>query len=247
MLTNANAIGEVIESSTTHFVAQCLEVPRQHEPRLYDPPVFGSYVKVVRNIKASQDTQNNNTGETPSAGGLFEEVDPFADPPVQNIILPEAVYALVFSACTTSLEPNRRPSALGIPDEEEIRKKQPQIFELLRTEFSALSIAYSCGDDKGLRRHIPPIPPRIHAMVLPCDEMEVGLLTEDLSFLRSILLSGVAATSGVPSDELAAACLREARSIAPDDTQFLYKAGKALASILTGDYERLQSILRKVV
>src|ERR1700712_4864865 len=39
-------IGEIIEAGTTAFVAQCLEVPREIVPRLYDPPPFGSFVKI---------------------------------------------------------------------------------------------------------------------------------------------------------------------------------------------------------
>ena len=37
-MTNNKPIGEIIEAGTTAFVAQCLEVPREIVPRLYDPP-----------------------------------------------------------------------------------------------------------------------------------------------------------------------------------------------------------------
>jgi hypothetical protein len=235
-----NPIGEVVESSTATFVAQCLEVPRQDRPRLFDPPVFGSFVKVARGGPASAQT----SAALPEA----DEADPFAEPPsAQDLQFQPAIYGLVFSACTTSLESNRRPSALGLADEDEIARTQPQIFELLRTEFSALSIAYSSEGEKGLRRHIPPIPPRIHARVYSCDEKEVRALVEDLSFLRGILLSNSTMLNGVPSDELAAACLRESRRAAGDDNRFLLQAGKTLAAILIDDYERLQSILRNVI
>ena len=166
-----------------------------------------------------------------------EEDDPFAlpfDAPASRPMstgagLPPAVYALVYGANTASLEPNRRPSALGFEDEDEMRKRQPQIFELLRTEFSGLLVAYSEGGDKPLRRHLPPLPPRIHSRVYPCTPDETRLLTEDLSFLRSILLPSGGALAGVPSDELAAACLRQARESHPDDQAFLLRAGQTLA------------------
>ena len=244
-------IGEIIEAGTTAFVAQCLEVPREIVPRLYDPPPFGSFVKLGKPAPVMEPVANNP--ELLNAGNQ-EEDDPFAlafDPPPpalrSGVSLPPAVYALVYSANTASLEPNRRPSALGFADEDEMRNQQPQIFELLRTEFSGLLIAYSEGGDKPLRRHLPPLPPRIHSRVYACTSEETRILTEDLSFLRGLLLPSGGALAGVPSDELAAACLRQARDAHPDDQAFLLRAGRTLATLLATDYERLQAILRNVI
>ncbi len=242
-------IGEVIEAGTTAFVAQCLEVPREIVPRLYDPPPFGSFVKIGKPAEVPAEAPPLGI-----AGDNAEEDDPFAlafDPPPPSQStgtgLPAAVYALVYGANTASLEPNRRPSALGFADEDEMRLQQPQIFELLRTEFSGILIAYSEGGDKPLRRHLPPLPPRIHSRVYPCSPDETRLLTEDLSFLRGLLLPSGGALAGVPSDELAAACLRMARESHPDDQVFLLRAGRTLATLLATDYERLQAILRNVI
>ena len=235
-------IGEIIEAGTTAFVAQCLEVPREIVPRLYDPPPFGSFVKIGKPAPVTP---------PPAPLGIADdsEEDPFALPPDTPALpaLPPAVYALVYGANTASLEPNRRPSALGFADEDEMRKQQPQIFELLRTEFSGLLIAYSEGGGKPLRRHLPPLPPRIHSRVYPCTPEETRVLTEDLSFLRPVLLPSGGALAGVPSDELAAACLRLARESHPDDQAFLLRAGRTLATLLASDYERLQAILRNVL
>ena len=245
-------IGEVIEAGTTAFVAQCLEVPREIVPRLYDPPPFGSFVKIGKPAPVQE--QDADPPPLGIAGEMNEEEDPFAlafePPPLQlsaGLGLPPAVYALVYGANTSSLEPNRRPSALGFADEDEMRLQQPQIFELLRTEFSGLLIAYSEGGDKPLRRHLPPLPPRIHSRVYPCSPEETRLLTEDLSFLRGLLLPSGGALAGVPPDELAAACLRMARDCHADDQAFLLRAGRALATLLATDYERLQAILRNVL
>ena len=242
-------IGEIIEAGTTAFVAQCLEVPREIVPRLYDPPPFGSFVKIGKPAPNPEPILDD-----PEPLNEGEEEDPFAlafnPPPAilnSGVSLPPAVYALVYGANTASLEPNRRPSALGFADEDEMRRQQPQIFELLRTEFSGILIAYSDGSDKPLRRHLPPLPPRIHSRVYPCSPAETRLLTEDLSFLRGLLLPSGGALAGVPSDELAAACLRMARPAHPDDQAFLLKAGRTLATLLATDYERLQAILRNVI
>ena len=239
-------IGEIIEAGTTAFVAQCLEVPRQITPKLYDPPPLGAFVKIGRPQAAPL--------PLPPLG-LVEEVeeDPFALPlgggdlASAGTPLPAATYALVYGANTSSLEPNRRPSALGFADEDELRAQQPQIFELLRTEFSGLLIAYSSGDGKALRRHLPPKPPRIHSRVYLCDPGEVRVLTEDLSFLRALLLPSGGALAGVPADELVAACLRGAREAQANDQAFLLRAGKTLAALLAEDYDRLQAILKSVI
>lgn len=238
-------IGEIIEAGTTAFVAQCLEVPRQITPKLYDPPPLGAFVKIGR---------PSPPPPAPPESGASEEEDPFARPFVGGgdvaslgTPLPAATYALVYGANTASLEPNRRPSALGFADEDELRAQQPQIFELLRTEFSGLLIAHSAGDGKALRRHLPPTPPRIHSRVYLCDPGEVRALTEDLAFLRAVLLPSGGALSGVPSDELVAACLRGAREAQVNDQAFLLRAGKTLAMLLAEDYDRLQAILKSVI
>lgn len=249
MPTNDKPIGEIIEAGTTAFVAQCLEVPREIVSRLYDPPPFGAFVKIGRPPPAPAPSL---TDPAPFLE-LEDEVDPFAlaapsaAAPRTASGLPVAVYALVYGANTTSLEPNRRPSALGFEDEDEMRRQQPQIFELLRTEFSGLLVAYSEGADTALRRHLPPRPPRIHSRVYPCTAEETRVLTADLSFLRGVLLPSGGALAGVPSDELAAACLRQARAAHPDDPEFLLRAGRMVATILASDYERLQAILRNVL
>ncbi len=243
-----NPLGEIVEAGTTAFIAQCLEVPREIVPKLYDPPPFGAFVKIGRPAPNAAPAP-----DSPAALSLSEdEDDPFATslpmpaPALPASALPAATYALVYGANTSSLEPSRRPSALGFADEDEMRRQQPQIFELLRTEFSGMLVAYSLGDGSPLKRHLPPRPPRIHSRVYACTLAEVQMLTQDLGFLRGILLPSGGALPGIPADELAAACLRQARQAQPEDPGFLLRAGRALALLLSDDYDRLQAILRSV-
>lgn len=242
-MTIDNPIGEIVESTTTTFAAQCLEVPRQAQPKLFDPPPFGAFVKIARAPVSS-------IVSGPIASPVMEdEPDPFlAQPPAasnaEQPLAGTAIYALVYGSSTASLEPFRRPSALGY-DEDDLREQQPQIFELLRTEFQGLLVGFTDGSGV-LRRHLPPKPPRIHAWVYPCDAAEIRALTADLGFLRSVLTAG-GSLGGVPVDELAAACLREARPFQSGEREFLLRAGKSLAAILADDYDRLQAILRNVL
>jgi hypothetical protein len=215
------------------FVAQCLEVPRASEPRLFDPPAFGAFVKIVR-------ARDRGASPVPAAD---DEPDPFLSEPSLPILPSGTVYAMVYGSATASLEPFRRPAALGY-SEEDLRRHQPQIFELLRTEFQGLLIGYA--DDAGaLQRRIPAAPPRIHSWVYACTGDEIRALASDIDFLRAVLVGGLP-LAGVPVDELAAACIRQARPHFPQERAFLVQAGKTLAAILAEDYDRLQAILRKL-
>ncbi|HZT43150.1 MAG TPA: hypothetical protein VFA07_13355 [Chthonomonadaceae bacterium] len=222
----ADFLGEIVEASTTRFVAQC---PPE---RLHAPPAFGAFVKVGPN------------GATRAAPAPRNR-DPFADPtPPAPLALPagtpdDTLYALVFSATTGSAEPGRRPTAYGL-DEESLRQEQPQIFDLLCTEFAGLHVGFA--RDERLHPYLPPRPPRLHALVSECSPDEIVALTESLDFLRALLH---APGEGDP-DELIAACLRHAYACRDRDFTFLVRAGKQLAALLHDDPDRLNALLRKL-
>jgi hypothetical protein len=210
--------------STTSFIAQRLG---SGEARLFDPPAFGSFVK----IQAAPPAQLDG-----------EEADPFESLPARQ----SQTYALVCNARTTSLTPGRRPVALGLATEEEMRRSQPQIFDLLTTEFSGLLIAYKLTDNS-IRRHLPPLPPRMHSQVFDCAPSEVAELTANLAFLRTVLSPG-AQVPGAPSPEsLVAACLRNAWITHDESQDFLELAGRNLLDLLGDDYDRLKAIMNCVL
>lgn len=184
-------IGEVIESSTSQFLAESRE--------LNGAPPFGSFIK---------------TGSRPN------------------------IYGLVFNVSTHSIEPNRRPTAYG-KTEHELRMEQPQIFELLKTEFEAVIIGYRDGE--GPRQVLPPQPPGIHSFIYPCAESEVKALTGNGDFLRSIL-----SCARLPSDDLIIASVRNAWHARAYDMQYLVSLGKDLCRLIRDDYDRLSSIMRRI-
>ncbi len=189
-------VGEVIEASTTDFVAQCYE--------LYQSPPLGSLVKT-------------------------------RDQSVE-------LYGIVYNATTASLEPGRRPIARGKDEasEEEIYRASPQLLKLLRSEFSALVVGHR-QDDK-LFRYLPPKPARIHGFVYLCSPDEVREFGQSFDFLN-ILIS---AHLPVSVEELVAASLRQMSEVYEDRRKFLVAAGKELAILLGGEFNRLKSILGKV-
>lgn len=184
-------LGEVVESSTALFTAECRE--------LDGSPAFGSFVK---------------TDTTP------------------------AVYGVVFNVSTRSMEANRRPTAYG-KTEEELRMEQPQIFELLRTEFEVAVIGYQ--DTKGPRRSLPPLPPRIHSFVHACPEADLKALTRNGDFLRTIL-----SQPRLPADDLMIAATRNAWHARAYDMPYLVSLGKDLSRLIRDDYDRLSSLMRRI-
>ena len=183
-------VGEVIETSTTEFVAQCYE--------LYQSPPLGSLVRTR-----------------------------------------DGLYGIVYNATTSSLEPGRRPIARGKDetDEEEIYRSSPQLTKLLRSEFNALVIGHSEGDN--LYHYLPPQPARIHSFVYLCPDEEVRQFSQSFDFL-SILVN---ARLPVAIDELVAACLRRMSQAHEDRRSFLVAAGKELALLLSGQFNQLKAIL----
>ena len=189
-------VGEIIEASTTDFVAQCYE--------LYQSPPLGSLVKTTD--------------------------------------LPVELYGIVYYATTASLEPGRRPIARGKDEasEEDVYRSSPQLTKLLRTEFSALVVGYQ--EDGKLYRYLPPKPARIHGFVYLCPAEEVREFSQSFDFLNMLINAHVP----VSTEELVAASLRQMSQAQEDRQKFLVAAGKELAVMLGGEFNRLKAILGRI-
>jgi len=189
-------VGEVIEASTTDFVAQCYE--------LYQSPPLGSLVK----------TRD----------------------------LPVELYAIVYNATTTSLEPGRRPIARGKDEagEEEIYRSSPQLLKLLKSEFSALVVGHR--QNEKLYHYLPPNPARIHSFVYLCSPDEVKEFSQSFDFLNILINTNLP----VSAEELIAACLRQMSQVYEDRHAFLVAAGKELALLLSGQFNQLKAILGRI-
>ncbi|HLJ54387.1 MAG TPA: hypothetical protein VKT77_05055, partial [Chthonomonadaceae bacterium] len=178
--------------------------------------------------------------------------DPFADAPPSNsladprpsVAVPrdddaDLLYAIVVHAGTGSAEPGRRAVAYGL-DEAELKRQQPQIFDLLSTEFSAVYVGYARGGQ--VRAGTPPRPARLHASVWECDGDEVRQITARPDFLRAL----VAAPPAVPVDDLIVACLRRAAACHADAYGFLVRAGRQLAALLHDQPDRVLALLDRL-
>ena len=148
------------------------------------------------------------------------------------------VIGLVFNVSTHSIEPNRRTTAYG-KTEEELRLEQPQIFELLATEFSSIIVGHL--DSFGAHPFLPPQPPRIHSFVYPCGPDETRMFTTTSDYLRTVTNA-----SRLPTDDLLIASVRSAWNAHDRDTAYLVSIGKDLSRLIKNDYDRLSSIIRRI-
>lgn len=150
------------------------------------------------------------------------------------------IYAVVSGASTGSIEAGRRPLARGRGEvsEEDVYRSNPQLEKLMRTEFSALVVGHIDGGM--VCQYMPPRPARIHGFVYACGRDEVAGFNSSLSYLSMLL--------DIPerSNELIAATLRSAAGACEEPRDFLVRAGKELATMIAGDTNRLNIILKKV-
>lgn len=186
-------LGEVVETSTTGFWAQCY--------RLYEAPPLGALVRT---------------------GG------------------PCPAYAVVHNVATEGIDSSRRPVARGADEasEEDVYRSNPQLTQLLRTDFQAVIVGHSL--DGNPRYGLPPLPPPIYAFVYACGPDEVRSFTSSPDFLRLLAASGIPAL-----EEVVAACLSLAADARTDSTAFLVEAGKQLMGVLPGEFRRVEAILRR--
>ena len=145
---------------------------------------------------------------------------------------------VVCDISTQSLEPNRRPTAYG-KTEPQLRREQPQIFELLRTHFRILVLGYMEGEEA--IHLLPPQPARIHSFAYVCDDAEVRACTQSDEFMRAILNS-----AGTAADDLLIAAMRHAVAARQGDREYLVSRGKDLSRLLRDDYDRLSSVVRRI-
>lgn len=195
------------------------------------PPAAAPIGEVVDTSVAEFSAQACELNVAPPFGGFVK------------IAVPErTIYAVVYAIHTGSIEPGGRPVLRGRDGmrDRAIFEQNPDLEQLLRTEFSALIIGYQEGSAH--RAYLPPSPPPLHWSVVECDQAEIARLTRRLDYFRTIL-----SASDAPVDALLAANIRLAGVASPNPSAFRIRAGRELATLLKHDYPRLTAILRALV
>ena len=186
--------------------------------------------------------------ETSSTGFTAQCYDLNAAPPLGSLVKTSVdgitVFAVVAHVSTTSLEPGRKPVARGRDEvtEDDIFKANPQLEKLLRCEIEAIIVGHQFEGE--IRHYLPPRPARLHGFVYACSDDEVRDFSKKTGFI-TLLLS---AQGEVSAEEMPAAALRRMSSSyeGEDRRRFLLIAGKALAQLLSADYNRLKTILERL-
>ena len=159
------------------------------------------------------------------------------------------IYGVVYHATTSPMDSVHRARALGM-SLDDLREQQPQIFAMLKTEFrvaivgfvpAAERVSKRKASDSRVYQHLPPRPPQVHQAVYQCEAEEVVQFTEELDWLRTLLQ-----VSGVPTESLAAAAIREVYNLRDLDRDWLVRAGRTVSVLLKDDYDRLRMILSQI-
>jgi hypothetical protein len=148
-------------------------------------------------------------------------------------------YGVVSHVQHASIDPSRKAIPLG-RSWAELEREQPQVRELLTTEFDAICVAFAEEADT-IHAFLPPLPPRVHDFVEACTSDEIVELTEDRSFIRTLGASGLPVVG-----ELIAAAIRAAAIHRPDQRAYLVSAGREVADLFRMDYELASSIIRRI-
>jgi len=155
---------------------------------------------------------------------------------------PGDIYGVVYDVETQSLEPGRRVVARGekLESKDEVFAANPQLSRLLATDFKVLVVGQAEG--RGWHYYLPPRSASIHSFVYACTPEEVRGFTQSLDFLSLLVNARIL----VPVDEVVGSCLRYAGLTYTDPDEFLVKAGKELARLLSNDINRLNSLLKRL-
>lgn len=213
-------IAEVIETSTTEFLAQCLE---PEDLSFAVMPPFGSWVKAIDEESGNQiyaivyfaTTSPIDSVHRARALGLSLQELREQQPQIFAMLKTEFRAAIVgFRLPVLSPNGSKNGSKNGFD---------------------------TAGNRETIYQHLPPRPPQVHQAVYYCQPEEVIEFSEQLDFLRTLLQ-----LTSAPVDALTAAAIRGIYQLRQADRPWLVKTGRALSLLLKDDYDRLRIILSQI-
>jgi hypothetical protein len=216
---NPNHIAEVIETSTTGFLAQCLEPEDLSFPAM---PPFGSWIK-------STDEESGNK--------ILAVVTYVTTTPIDSIHRARAL-----GLSLTELQ-EQQPQIFAM-----LKTEFRAAIIGFETDGLESSRNGKNGNGNGkhpklgkVYQYLPPRPPQIHQAVYRCDSSEVIHFSEQLDFLHTLLQ-----VKDIPVESLVAASVREIFRLRQANREWLVKVGRTLSILLKDDYDRLRYILSQI-
>lgn len=256
-------IAEVIETSTTEFVAQCLE---PEELSFAVMPPFGSWVKAIDEESGNQiyavvyhaTTSPIDSVHRARALGLSLQELRSQQPQIFAMLKTEFRAAIVgFQMPVAAYHRSQNGSQNGSRTSGSSRS---QSRTSTRTSARQTTDAQS-GSEQGqdyapeishsmqmeltatgtIYQHLPPRPPQVHQAVYVCSADDVVRFSEQFDFLRTLLQ-----LTSAPVDALVAATLRDIYQLRKADRAWLVEVGRSLSVLLKDDYDRLRTILSQI-
>lgn len=164
-------------------------------------------------------------------------------PPLGALVRAGEVFGVVDAIETGSLDPGRRVIARGADaaDEAALHAAHPQLERLLHTSVGLTVVGFATPD--GVRHHLPPRPPRVHAFAAACGPETVrAFATGDGGRLGFLALLG----TGPGGDEVLAAAVRTMAVAFDDRRGFLLAAARAVAAETPAQTGRVNALLRRL-
>jgi len=213
-------IAEVIETSTTEFLAQCLE---PEDLSFAVMPPFGSWVKAI-------DEESGNQIYAIVYFATTSPIDSVHRARALGLSLQELreQQPQIFAMLKTEF----RAAIVGF--------RQPASFA--NGAKNGSKNGSGTEENRGtIYQHLPPRPPQVHQAVYYCQPEEVIEFSEQLDFLRTLLQ-----LTSAPVDALTAAAIRGIYQLRQADRPWLVQTGRALSLLLKDDYDRLRIILSQI-
>lgn len=219
-------IAEVIETSTTEFLAQCLE---PDDLSFAVMPPFGSWVKAI-------DEESGNQIYAVVYHATTSPIDSVHRARALGLSLQELreQQPQIFAMLKTEF----RAAIVGFQPPQASRNGSKNGTRGSTKRSNGTSNALSNGT---VYQHLPPRPPQVHQAVYYCSSDEVIQFSEQLDFLRTLLQ-----LNGAPVDALIAAAIREIYQLRKADRAWLVTVGRSLSILLKDDYDRLRVILSQI-
>lgn len=214
-----NHIAEVIETSTTEFLAQCLE---PEDLNFAVMPPFGSWVKSI-------DEESGNQ--------IYAVVYHATTSPIDSV---HRARALGLSLQELREQQPQIFAMLKTEFRAAIAGFRPASDDSPTDAKGARQLSLGQSGDR-IFYHLPPRPPQVHQAVYYCTSQDVIEFSERLDFVRTLLQ-----ISSAPVDSLTAAALREIYQLRKGDRTWLVQAGRMLSLLLKDDYDRLRIILDQI-
>ena len=151
------------------------------------------------------------------------------------------VYGVVREIWNGPVDPGRplTPRGAALETEDEVYSTNPQLTAVLTTRLTAMVVGYREGS--AIRQGLPPRPPNLHSFAFISGDDEGAEFVREFRFLPLLL-----ADHSPAADQALIAFVRRSAGGFGDKSEFLLRVGRALASELSRDGMRLQTLLREM-